>query len=58
MEKSIIELTQLLREYKILSAYLINKIEKDKYIDKEELKDLLISLGFDIKEKEKEENER
>ena len=49
------EVANLVNEYKILSTYLINKIKNDKYIDKEELKDLLISFGFSFEEKHEEE---
>lgn len=49
-----VEITKLLTEYQILTRYLIKKIVKDEYIDREELKDLLIALDFKIEEKEKE----
>lgn len=47
-----IEIAKALTEYQILTQYLIKKIEEDKYIDREELKDLLISMGYKIKIKE------
>ena len=49
-----VEITKLLTEYQILTKYLIKKITFDKYIDREELKDLLLALDFKIEEKEKE----
>ena len=49
-----VEVTKLLTEYEILTKYLIKKIVFGEYIDREELKDLLIAFGFKIEEKEKE----
>lgn len=48
-----VEVAKALTEYQILTKYLIKKLEEDKYIDREELKDLLISMGYTIEEKEK-----
>ena len=46
-----VEITKALTEYQILSKYLIKKIEENQYIDREELKDLLIAFGYEICEK-------
>ena len=54
---SIIDIAKLLTEYEILTKYLIKKINKKEYIDREELKDLLIAFDFDIEDKEIESNE-
>lgn len=47
-----VEITKLITEYKILTRYLIKKIVKDEYIDREELKDLLLAFGFKMKDEE------
>ena len=47
-----VEVTKLLTEYQILTKYLIKKIVKDEYIDREELKDLLLAFDFKMEEKE------
>ena len=44
-------------KYEFLTKYLKAKIENDEYMDKEELKKILIALEVEFQEKEKEENE-
>lgn len=40
-----VETIKELTKFDILTKYLIKKIEEDKYIDKDDLKNLLIILG-------------